>query len=448
MFSLPVRFLFALLMGAILGLERESSRHDDIPTQDQDSSAGGIRTYALVSLLGAFAGFFYVNGLSSLFLLLTGFVGLIVLIYYALGSYLTKHLGMTNEISIFITFVLGFFSMSGVLPLEVVVVLLVITLLVLSLKSQTKKLMNGISGKEVQSFISYALIALVILPLLPNTPITLSHLPYISTFLSGYGVDLGQFANLEIFNPRKIWFIVALVTGIDVFGYILGKFVGSKKSFTLTSFVGGFISSTSTTQSLAQKSVRGIMINSLVGAALLANMASFFQIFLLVGPINSKWLISITPTLLAIIFASGALAVYFLSRSERKGRQEKSEAKEQKEEKKIFALLPAVKFAGVLIAVKIITKICLILFGNSGFIISSVIASFAGIDAIVLNLADLAGKTISFQTALFTFILVNATNLGAKTLYTFLQGHRSFAVKFLLSVVGIVALSFVGFLFL
>jgi uncharacterized membrane protein (DUF4010 family) len=78
--------------------------------------------------------------------------------------------------------------------------------------------------------------------------------------------------------------IVVLITGIDVFGYILGRMVGNKNGFALTSFMAGFVSSTSATQSLAQRSNNTRFVNHLVGAAVLANLASFLQIFLLVGP--------------------------------------------------------------------------------------------------------------------------------------------------------------------
>ncbi|HRQ31373.1 MAG TPA: hypothetical protein PLU49_14930, partial [Saprospiraceae bacterium] len=63
----------------------------------------------------------------------------------------------------------------------------------------------------------------------------------------------------------------------------------------------------------------------------------------------------------------------------------------------------------------------------------SVIASFAGIDAIMVNLAEMAGRSISFQFALLTFILVNATNLISKTFYSFLLGNKKFAYKFMVS---------------
>jgi uncharacterized membrane protein (DUF4010 family) len=325
--------------------------------------------------------------------------------------------------------------------------LLVIVPLILSLKTRTKRLMLGISSKEVEAFISYAIIAVVVLPFLPNTSFHLNHIPYIETFLSSYNIHMGQWAELEIFNPRKIGLIVALVTGIDVFGYILGRVFGEKKSFTLASFVGGFISSTSTTQALAQKSKKSFLIRSLVGAALVANMASFFQIFLLVGPINSKWLVYITPTLFIIIASALVLALLHLFEGKKDIKEEKTLKEKDAKNNAIFSLIPALKFAGLLIVVKLITKICLILFGQSGFIISSIIASFAGLDAIIINLADMAGKLISFKMALITFILVNATNLLSKSFYSYLQGDKRFSLRFFLSAVFIIVTSFLGLLF-
>ncbi len=318
----------------------------------------------------------------------------------------------------------------------------VVLLVVLAFKSKAKALLGGVSRHELESFISYAIIAVVILPFLPAVGYTLSDIGFLSTLLQSYNIDMGQFAHLELFNPRKIWMVVVLVTGIDVFGYLLSKFVGSKSGFTLTSFIAGFVSSTSTTQSLALKSKKATVVNYLVGAAVLANLASFLQIFLLVGPLNGSWLVSITPTLLLIITAAAVMSAFFLVRKET-GKKEKAE--EQKD-KKIFSLVPAVKFAVVLILVKLVTKISLVLFGQAGFLISSIIASFAGIDAIVINLADMAGKTITFQFALLTFILVNATNLLSKSVYSYMQGSRKFALKFFISVIVIIATSFAGLL--
>ncbi len=440
--SLPFLLLISVLVGAAIGFERESRGDVDKPGQ-----AGGIRTFALVSLLGGLTGFFYL--INQLWV--AGFLALVlgsfVLLYYKIGSTITGHTGLTNELSIVFTFVIGFLLTSNLLITQLTIALLVVLLLILSLKHETKNFMKGISNHETEAFISYAIIALVILPFLPNEGISLGQIPYLSQLLDGYQISLGEWANLELLNPRKVWFVVVLITGIDVVGHILGRLVGEKRSFGLASFVGGFISSTSTTQSLAQKSKSTGMVNGLVGAAVLANLASFFQVFLLVGPLNREWLVNLTPTLLCIIVAAAIMSVIFWKMPEPKTSVKPNKADPETKEKKIFALAPAIKFAGLLIVVKLITKICLILFGQTGFMISSVIASLAGIDAVTVNLADLSGGLIAMQMATVTFILVNATNLLSKSFYAFLQGSRAFALKFFLSVLVIIGASLVGIFF-
>lgn len=435
--SLPIKFLLAIIAGVIIGIERSGSF-----TGDKSGAAGGIRTFSLICLLGAITGVFFLNNLSLLLALNFGIFFLLLVSYYIAGSFLTRSFGITNELSYLYVFLIGFFIVSEILPLQLTISVLVVLTAILAFKEKSRNILLGISRVELESFIIYALIALVVLPFLPNVGYKLSDISFITNILSSYNVDFSKFSNLELFNPRKIWLIVVLVTGIDVFGYILKKIVGSKKGFAMTSFVAGFISSTSTTQALAQRSKKETFFSHLLGAALLANLASFFQIFLLVGPVNNQWLVFITPIILLLILSSGALSIFFLLKKEKNTKAKSSPDKETK----IFSLLPALKFAGILIIVKIVTKISLITFGQSGFVLSSIIASFAGLDAILINLADMAGKGITFQFALLTFILVNASNLLSKSVYSFLQGSRKFAINFFFSVLFIIALSLVGFI--
>ncbi len=427
--ELFTNLFLAIVFGATVGLERESNNPND-------PHVGGIRTFSLISLTGALAGIFYQHHYESIALIIiAGF--LVLLISYYVSEGLTTHdFGITSELSAITTFFLGLMVMLNIIPLQIIVVIFVVVVFILSLKSKTTQLVSGLSRQEVQSFISYAIIALVALPVLPDYSYKLKDLPILSDILQGLNVELGQFDNLDLINPRKIWMIVVLITGIDVFGYILGRIVGNKNGFALTSFMAGFVSSTSATQSLAQRSKGAKFVNHLVGAAILANLASFLQIFLLVGPLNAKWLVAIAPSIIIMVLTAGMIA-YFLIK--KKGPKEE-EDDQGKKETAIFSLLPALKFAGLLIVIKIFTKICLILFGQSGFIISSVIASFAGIDAIIVTLADMAGGVITFRFAFLTFMMVNATNLFSKSLYSYLQGNRNFALKFFISAV-IIALS-------
>jgi uncharacterized membrane protein (DUF4010 family) len=434
--SVGIQLFVALLLGAAIGLERESSGQTN-----ETLVGGGVRTFALVSLLGALAGLFYINNLPLVFGLMSAAFVILLSSYYVMASWHMKDFGLTTEMSFVLTFLIGISATTGIIPLQLVVAVAVVLILILALKDESKRFIAGITQHEVDSFISYAIVALVILPFLPNVGYTIADVPFLRSLLEGFGLDIGRFETLELLNPRKLWFIVVLVTGIDVIGYILSKFVGTKKGFTLTSFIGGFVSSTSTTQSLAQRSKASKTVNYLVGAALLANMASFFQVFLLVGPLNAHWLVSITPALLAIILSAGLLAYYYLRQPHEEEQQTEGKVK------KIFSIVPALKFALLLVTVKIITGLCLVFFGQSGFLISSIIASFAGLDAILVNLATLAGQSITFEFALLTFLLVNATNLLSKSVYSFLQGDRKFALRFFVAALLIIASSGVAFLF-
>lgn len=433
--SLPLNLFLAVLFGAVIGLERQASQSQVSNKED----INGIRTYSLISLLGGIAGAFFALGMNSLFLVVAAGILALIVSYYIVGSLISKHTGLTTEISMVFTFVCGFLTVSQIMPLHLVLALVVVLLLVLSLKSKTGEFILGFPRGELQSFISYAVIALVVLPFLPNQSFKFSDLPGLTEILPALGLNLGFLFGIEILNPRKLWFVVALITGIDIFGYVLAKMVGQGKSFSLASFVGGFISSTSTTQALAQKSRKFENANDiLIGAAVLANLASFFQIFLLVSPINSAWLRSLSPILVSIILSASAIVFFF--NSKKRSQEIESEDKKEGSGENIFSLFSALKFAVILTSVKIITKICLELFGQSGFLISSMIASFAGIDAIIINLAEMAGKLITFKEAAFVFVMVNATNLLSKSAYSFIGGSKNFAWKFLASV-GVIIFS-------
>lgn len=447
--------LIALLLGAAIGLERQSSRQSDFESDFDEAIDPGIRTFSLIGLLGCLSAVLYVNQLPIVFVLSSSAFVILLCAHYILSSITTKHFGFTTELSLVLTFLIGVCAGTNVIPLQITVATAVVVIVVLSLKGRSEMLVSEVNRSERESFISYAIVALVILPFLTDTTYTLGDLPVVSSIFKGLNIDFKRFENLELLNPQNLWFIVVLITGIDIVGYIMSKFVGKERGFALTSFAGGFVSSTLTTISLAQKSAQigakqskdTANINYLVGAAVLANQASFFQIMLLVGPLNSNWLIAILPTLSIMVITSTLLAIYFLKWKGNKQELNENGKDVSTEEAKIFSIVSAMKFALLLLSVKVITNFCLIIFGKTGFIISSIIASFAGIDAILINLAGMAGGSLTFEFALFTFILVNATNLLAKCIYCYLQGSKSFTLNFLLSCIVIVTTSFLGFLF-
>lgn len=439
--DLPFRLLISLIIGAVIGLERETHH---LPVKNKQSSVG-LRTFSLISTLGTLAGILYMSNL-PLFIFVSTVFGSLVIAYYVLQSATTKDVGITTEIGMIFTYIVGLLIGAHILPIQLILAIVIVLILVLSRKEEIQSIIVGIDREEFHAFVSYALIALVVLPFLPNTPFSLQNIPGAIAFLKSYGINLNQFASMEILNPFRLWFIVALITGIDMAGYVLERIIGKKHGRLVASLIGGFISSTSTTQSLALESKEGKGINRLLASAIFANLTSFLQVFILIAPLNSTFLVRSTPTLVGMILAALGLGFFFFTRSEER-HEKKLKEKRHISESEIFALTPALRFALIFVTIRLLSKIALFAFGSTGLYITSVLASFTGLDAVLINVAELAGKTISYQTAVITLILVNATNLLSKSFFSYLQGSRVFATRFLLSMFVIIAASMIGLLF-
>ena len=433
----------ALLLGAAIGLERESYENRTDKTEKSGHGSLGVRSYSLVALLGA------VSTLVTpihpgLFALIALVFVAITVTYYIIGSITTKDHGFTTELAILLTFVIG--AMVGIsqIPIQVTVAIAVVVAFILSIKKQVKSLVKSMQDYEVTGFIAYAIIALVILPFIPNTSLTLQSVPVIGQIFEAYGLSLAKYGSLELINPFGVWRVVAIITGVEIAGYILQKTLGQRKGWLLTSIAGGFVSSTSTTQSLAAQSKKTKNSDRLVAAAIFANISSFFQLFILVASINAALLIETTPFISALLLSSFLAGFYFLSRKQPAANENLEETKENLNATNIFSLAPALQFALAFMLVKIITKILLITFGEGGFLAGNIIASVTGLDAVIFNVSELAGNNITLALAATTLASANAVNLIAKSVYAYLMGSKDFATKFLIAVIVMIVGSSLG----
>lgn len=427
------KILISLVIGAIIGLERESQDRQ-IKTQKKLEGIHnvGIRTLSLVSLLGCISGMVFANYLPIFILISTTFVA-ITLCYYYLQSKFTRDVGFTTELAIVFSYVIGLLIALEAMPIQIIISLSVIIVLILSRKSDLQIAIKGIHREEIHAFISYALIALVILPFIPNESFSLSDIPTLTQVASSFGADKIEFLKVDIINPFKIWLIVVLVTGIDMVGYLLERLIGKKSGRLIASVVGGFISSTATTIALAKESKKSKRISYLASCAILANTASFVQIFLLLGATNVLLLNSAFLLILSLIIAGIVIGI-FLLKKDGKLPQDKIESEILGvKESEIFAIGPALKFAFIFVLVTIGTRVALEVFGSTGFLVASSLASLTGVDAVTLNIASLAGKTISINTSLVALFLMNAVNLIGKTFYSYNQGDKRFVGLFAMS---------------
>ena len=446
----PLKLLLSLLIGAAIGFERESYEkiHFSKTNKSKTGSKGalGVRTFALITTLGTLAGLMR-QDYFELFLLISIVFLIMVVAYYITGSIFLKDNGMTTELAIIFSYLIGVFIALDVFSAQVILAITVVLILILSQKDRVREIILGISQKEITAFISYAIIALVILPFLPNYNFTLNNFPKLVELLESFGASTEILSQIIIINPYKLWLVVALITGIQIVGYILAKTLGQKKGWLITSLVGGFVSSTAVTQTLAQQSrITKTRPNQLVAALILACMASFFQLIILIAVINIPFLIASAFTFIALILSAALTSYIFLKTDSDKKIQNLSETKKHLQEIQIISLIPALKFALLFFFISLFVNTALVVFGQRAFLITSSVAALTGLDAVVINLSALVGKTLTYQVGVITLIIINAVNLLGKFAYSYWQGKREFALKFGLAAIFMVVISLSGLL--
>lgn len=431
--DVAVKLLLTFLLGAAVGIEREINEKRSIDGKAH-SAILGLRTFSLISLSGAIIGFIFLQ--NPIFgAIVAASLSILFIAFYVIDSIYLKDIGITTEIALFFTFIMGFVVATNTIPIQAVLLAEVLVLLLLSQKDRIKDAVIDIRREEVNAFLIFAIIAFVVLPFLPNRSFALEDIPNSAIFFENIGINVSKITQIDLINPFKLWLVVILITGVDLAGYVLEKVIGKKRGWVLASVVGGFVSSTATTISLAQESKSQAKGSHLLGAALLSNAVSFIQILLLILVVNVQFFARLAPFVLIMFAVTVALAFYFMTRKE-KDEQIKIESK-----LKIINLGQALKFGAMFFVISVISKLALAIVGESGFLITSGVGAVAGIDAVLINASQLAGRIISIDIAIWAFIIANGVNLIAKVFYSYTQGSRFFAQRFLVSVVVIIAVS-------
>lgn len=434
-----VKILLSVLFGAILGLEtetRENEKNTEKKVHVRESSRiGGFRTYTLISLMGGISGILYINKLEFVsFTLLIALVSFL-LIAYLMNIRIKEAFGITTEIAIVITFILGFITTSSIIKIEIVLVVLVLMAFFLSQKRGFGQFISKIQHREVIDVFRFGLIALVILPIFPNrvfSVLDVAHLLGIT--------DIGNTAlqDFTLGNPFQIWLIVVVISGINLLGYIMSKVTGERIGLFFTSIFSGFISSTSGIISFATKSKVKNENLLLAGAAIISNAVSFIIVAGLLFLSNREFFSAALPILLGefiLGFVIGCILIFIF----------RSDTDHGQVEYQAFSVLPALKFVGIILILSILVQILEMGNVDPGLvIIITALSGVTGIDAPTIAIAGLlTSGVITVDMAVSAFLLTSIVNFIAKGIYAYTIGSRKYAQY--LSI-GLILSAFVGLL--
>lgn len=439
------QILLSFVFGAILGLETEIR---DVGEKEfekvRSQKIGGVRTYATISIFGSLCGILYANeiyiGLGLGFLTLT----LLITVAYAMNIFYKKAFGITTEIVIAITFLLGFFLTANIIPLTILLFILIIITFFLSQKRGLAALLTNFNQREFIDIIKFALLVLVIFPLLPNQVFTLEDIFSAIQGLNYSGLS-EEVLQISVINPSRVWLLVTIITGINLVGYLLNKFIGNKRGLFVTSFLGGLVSSTSTTISLAQNTKHKSDLNyqvSTAGAAIVSTGSSFFTSLILLTALNRDLLFESYLLFLTMSFVGIGVGSYLLFKHSKDLSFEKLEVSSER-----FALLPALQFVLIIVGVTVVIQL-LELFSNDALIVlGTSISGLTGLDASLIATSELLSEgTVTLFLGLIIVVVTNAINLCAKIVYGFIFGGKEFAKVLTIGMLAIGISSLIGLL--
>jgi len=375
-----IKIFIAIIIGFVIGLQRELHN-----LYKHDSDLAGARTFALVSLMGYL----------SIYLNFNPFYGIIALITfgYYLNSKDKTSKGITTEISLITTYLLGIILSQN--P-SIAVFIAVLVVFLLNIKGKLTSYETYISKKDLNAAVSFMLITFIVLPILPDKYIDKYHL----------------------INPYELWLFVILLSGLSFLGYILNKIWGNRGIY-LAGIIGGLASSTATTITFSQKSKTNPESSKHTAIAInLANSIMLIRVFIWTFIFNFTLMKHLVlPFLLASFVGFGY--IYYLAKDNiYKQNETKLNFKNPLElmESLKYGILFGLIFAGV--------KMGHQYFGDSGTLIVSFIAGITDVDAITISLSKYALNGLNENIAIWGILIATFTNQFAKLSYSYFLGSR------------------------
>ena len=368
----------ALGLGLLVGLQREKAR----------STLAGIRTFPLLTVLGALSGLLGRSFEHGAWIVALGFVAVSLLLVIGNVAKLAAAkpaAGLTTEAAALVMYGVGAYLAVGHRAAAIVVGGGVAMLL--HWKAPLHDSVARIGDADFRAIMRFVLIALVILPVLPDQ----TYGPY------------------DVLNPHQIWRMVVLIVGIGLAGYVANKLAGAAAGSALAGLLGGLISSTATTVTFARRTRAAPGSERAAAVVILtASAVACARVLVEIGAVAPSFLLEAAPplgTLLGVMLVL-AVGMYFLGRS---GDDELPPQSNPAE------IRPAVVFAVIYAVILLAIAASREHFGDSGLYVVAVISGLTDVDAVTLSTSRLvADQRLADDLAWRLILVALLSNLAFK----------------------------------
>ncbi len=315
--------------------------------------------------------------------------------------------GITTEVAILVMFMVGVLLVVG--PRAVAIAVGGGVAVLLQAKTSLHGFVARLGDKDLRAIMQFALIWLVVLPVLPDR-----------TF-GPYGV----------LNPHSIWLMVVLIVGISLGGYIIYQFLGRRAGLVLAGVLGGMISSTATTASFARRSMTGtgetdaeagraaMVAGAPVLVVILASTVVYARVLAEVAIVAPHHFLRIAPPIAVMMVFSVAMCAVVWVRI----RRTRSELPPQDNPTELrTAVTFGAMYAGVLLAVAAARAEV----GPGAIYAVAGLSGLTDMDAITLSVGGMAGGgRLSPESAWQAIVVALMSNMVFKTSIVAAWGSRA-----------------------
>jgi len=353
-------FVIAIFIGALLCVEREKR------IAEKGYGIGGIRTFVLVAESGAIA-MCLARATAWPWLFAAGLLAVAVLVVGAMVSQARahpEHAGLTTSTALLSAFLLGGLAMQE--PPLLAVALAIVNSAVMAYRTPLHEMVGRLDRGDLYAGLKLLIATFVVLPLLPNRTVD----PW------------------QVLNPYRAWWLVVLISGLSMVGYIAARWLGAARGVVVTGVFGGLVSSTAVTLSLARQSRAG---HDSMAAAAAAGIAWAWAVMF--GRIAAILLLA-APALLGALWPAlgAALAICALAGAW-VGRRASTGPTGEVSLRNPFSLGAAMKFAAAFIAIAAMVRLVREILPGAGLLVAAGVAGITDVDAITLSLAESARST-------------------------------------------------------
>ena len=385
------RLASALAIGLLMGAERERRKGEG-----PQRSAAGIRTFALVSLMGGVSVAIGGN-------LLLGVTTAVVAVFTAVAYIRTHELdpGLTSEAALVLAVLLGGLAQTQTATASALAV--VVTVVLASRTRLHHFISDVISEVELTDALVFAAAALVVLPLMPDR--------YIGPF--------------GAINPRTIWKIVILMMSISAGGYIAVRLVGPRVGLPIAGLASGFVSSTATIGAMGARALQEpALAKPAVAGAVLSTVATILQMAVVLAATSRSTLYQMRFPLIAAGLAAVAYGAFLMLRST------SQDAPPSTQTGRAFSLKSAVFFAALITAMLLLSAALNSWLGATGVFLAAAAAGFADTHSAAVSIASLvsAGK-MTAHGAVLPILAGLTTNTISKSMVAVSSGGRAYAMQ-------------------